>query len=136
MWRGEYGEPDGAEENGCGFHLDVLQLVQKHFSSFRSSRVEEAEANFVRLPHEDSVHAVQLNSESVLPDKGTSIARMPANGSELFLDRNTRVRKIEQIASLLAQIEGKDPQVSAFCLLRAREHTRKAGGGRERLSVA
>ncbi|CAM9636607.1 unnamed protein product, partial [Ectocarpus fasciculatus] len=35
---------------------------------------------------------------------------MEANGSELFLDRNTRVRKIQQIAAFLAQIEGKDPQ--------------------------
>lgn len=38
---------------------------------------------------------------------------MSANGSELFLDRNTRVRKIQQIAAFLAQIEGKDPQVRA-----------------------
>lgn len=38
---------------------------------------------------------------------------MAANGSELFLDRNTRVRKIQQIAAFLAQIEGKDPHVRA-----------------------
>lgn len=37
---------------------------------------------------------------------------MAANGSELFLDRHTRVRKIQQIAAFLAQIEGKDPQVN------------------------
>lgn len=38
---------------------------------------------------------------------------MAANGSELFLDRNTRLRKIQQIAGFLAQIEGKDPHVRA-----------------------
>lgn len=39
---------------------------------------------------------------------------MATNGSELFLDRNTRVRKIQQIAAFLAQIEGKDPQVTQY----------------------
>lgn len=37
---------------------------------------------------------------------------MAANGSELFLDKHTRIRKIQQIAAFLAQIEGKDPQVN------------------------
>lgn len=35
------------------------------------------------------------------------------NGTELFLDRSTRVLKIQQIAQFLAQIEGKDPMVRA-----------------------
>lgn len=124
MWRARR-----CRRKGCGFYLDLLQLVENClFSSFRSSRVEKAEATFVQLPHEDRVHTVQLTSESILPQKGASITRMPANGAKLILDRDTRVRKIEQISEVLGQVEGKHPQVSACCRWVMRERTGMTGG--------
>ena len=41
---------------------------------------------------------------------------MATNGSELFLDRATRIRKIQQIAQFLASIENKDPQVNLLAV--------------------